>query len=207
MCSKTSPSQLNIKINNANIEQVQQFNYLRNKITKDDRNKADILCKMAQAKWLSKIKNTYWLPKLWPYRQEKCYALYALYGCEIWITSKVKINKLVVFEMWCYRTMLKMKWTKKKKIITNEAVLARIREKRKLWCYIKIKRDKMIGHLLLRHGSLTKSVIEGDVEGYIRRGKPRMKYMEQIIVDMGKNSCKKFKKLNYTREAWRTAAN
>jgi len=72
--------------------------------------------------------------------------------------------------MWSYRKMLKIKWIER---ITNEAVLDRMKEKRELWCIIQIKRNKMIGHLL-RHDSLTKSVIEDDVTGHIRRGRPRM---------------------------------
>lgn len=48
----------------------------------------------------------------------------------------------------------------------------------------------MIGHSL-RHDSLTKSVIEGDVEGYIGRGKLRMKYIKKNCGGHGMNSYKK----------------
>jgi len=78
--------------------------------------------------------------------------------------------------------MLRIKWIDR---ITNEAVLNRIKEKKILWHIIKVRRAKMIGHLL-RHESLSKTVIKGDVEGHIGRGKPRMEYMKQIIIDMGK---------------------
>jgi len=50
VCSKTNPIQLNIKINNARIEQVHHFNYLGSKITEDGRSKADILNRIVQAK-------------------------------------------------------------------------------------------------------------------------------------------------------------
>jgi len=63
-----------------------------------------------------------------------------------------------------------------------------------------------MGHIL-RHDNLTKNVIEGDVEGYIGKGRPRMEYMKQILIDMVKDSYKELKKLSYNREAWRTAAN
>ncbi|KAF0765853.1 craniofacial development protein 2-like [Aphis craccivora] len=71
---------------------------------------------------------------------------------------------------------------------------------------IRIRRAKMIGHLL-RHESLSKTVIEGDVEGHIGRGRPRMEYMKQIIIGKGKNSYKELKELSNDRETWRTAAN
>jgi len=64
----------------------------------------------------------------------------------------------------------------------------------------------MIGHLL-RHESLSETVIEGDVKGHIGRGRPRMEYTKQIIVEMGKNSYKELKGLSNDRDEWRTAAN
>jgi len=47
-----------------------------------------------------------------------------------------------------------------------------------------VRRDKIIGHLQ-RHGSVTKIVIEGDTEVYIRRVGSRMEYMKQIMIDKG----------------------
>lgn len=45
-------------MDNANVEQVQQFNYLVNKITEDGRSKADILCSITQAKRTFQNKKT-----------------------------------------------------------------------------------------------------------------------------------------------------
>jgi len=128
-------------------------------------------------------------------------ALY--YGCEIWTISAIEKRKLEAFEMWCYSKMLRIKWIDR---ITNEEVINRIKEKKVLWHTIKVRRAKMIGHLP-RHESLSKTVIEGDVEGHIGRERPRMEYMKQIIMDMGKNSYKELKELSNDRDAWRTAAN
>jgi len=61
-----------------------------------------------------------------------------------------------------------------------------MKEKRKLWSSVKVRRDKMIGHLL-PNDSRTKIVIEGDLDGYIERGRLRMKYTKQIIIDTGKD--------------------
>jgi hypothetical protein len=47
----------------------------------------------------------------------------------------------------------------------------------------------MIGHIR-RHDNLTRNVIEGDVEGYIGKGRPRIEYMKQIMIDMGKDNYK-----------------
>lgn len=64
----------------------------------------------------------------------------------------------------------------------------------------------MIGHIL-RHDILTKNVIQRDVEGYIGRGRPRMEYMNHIMIDIRKDSYKELKELCYSREARRTLTN
>lgn len=46
--------------------------------------------------------------------------------------------------------MPKIKWIER---ITNEAVLDRIKDKKELWCTVKVRRDKTIEYLL-RHDSL-----------------------------------------------------
>lgn len=65
-----------------------------------------------------------------------------------------------------------------------------------MWHSIKVRKDKIIVYLP-RHDSLTKSVIEGDVEGYIGWGRPKMEYIKQIMVDMEKDNYKEFKEWIY----------
>lgn len=97
------------------------------------------------------------------------------YSCETWTVTTVKRNKLDAFEMQCFCKFIKIKWTEK---VTNEAVLTgKKKKKRKLWRNIKIKREKMIEYLL-GLDSLMKSVIEGDIEGYIEKDRPRTEYMK-----------------------------
>ncbi|KAF0724219.1 LINE-1 reverse transcriptase [Aphis craccivora] len=105
--------------------------------------------------------------------------------------------------MWCYRKMLKIPWTEK---VTNKEILDKIKEQRQIWKSIQSRRGKMIGHIL-RHQSLLKKIIEGDVEGHISRGRPRTEYMTQIMQDTNKGSYKELKELCYDREAWRAATN
>lgn len=65
----------------------------------------------------------------------------------------------------------------------------------------------MIGHIL-NNDIMVKNVIKGDVEGYIRRGRPMMEYMKQVMINIGKVRLgyKEIKELSYNREAWRTTA-
>jgi len=39
---------------------------------------------------------------------------------------------------------------------------------------------------------------------YIERGRLRMEYLKQIMIDMGKNGYKELKELSYKRKAWST---
>lgn len=68
----------------------------------------------------------------------------------------------------------------------NEEVLNRIKEKRELWYSIKVGKDEIIGYWL-HYDSLTKSVIEYDVETHIRRESSRIEYMKWIMIDMDKD--------------------
>jgi hypothetical protein len=53
----------------------------------------------------------------------------SLYGSEAWTVGKVDQKGLEAFETWCWRRMLKIKWTDK---IRNEEVYRRIDEERTL---------------------------------------------------------------------------
>ena len=74
----------------------------------------------------------------------------AIYGCETWTIGEAERKRLDVFEMWCYRRMMNIKWMDK---ITNEEVLERIEERRTLWKSLRKRRGQMMGHThTQRHG-------------------------------------------------------
>jgi hypothetical protein len=76
------------------------------------------------------------------------------------------------FETWCWRRLLKIKWTDK---IRNEEVYRGIEEERTLWNNIEKRRSRWNGHTLRRNG-LVENIIEGKIEGKVPRGSPRDKY-------------------------------
>ena len=47
----------------------------------------------------------------------------ANYGSECWVLKTTDKKKINSFELWCYRRLLRIKWTDKK---TNEYVLSKI---------------------------------------------------------------------------------
>ena len=67
--------------------------------------------------------------------------------------------------MWCYRKLFKISWVDK---VINEEVLTLVKEKKSLYARIKTRRDRLIGHTL-RHEGLAGTILEGTVEGHIRK--------------------------------------
>jgi len=103
---------------------------------------------------------------------------------ETWTISNEEQRRIEAFEMWCYRRILKTSWTD---MVTNDEVLERMSERRTLWSSVKKMGNEWIGHVL-RHGGFLGIILEGCVEGKNARGRPRTKYMRQIIKDQGCNS-------------------
>ena len=75
--------------------------------------------------------------------------------------------------------MMNIKWMDR---ITNEEVLGRIGERRTLSKSLKKRRGQMMGHTL-RHGGLLRDILEREMGK--KRGRPKLKYFDQIIRDMG----------------------
>ena len=106
------------------------------------------------------------------------------------------IRRIESFEMWCWRRMLKVKWTEKK---TNAEVLKEANVERSLLTSIKKRKHKWLGHIM-RHEGLLKDIIEGKMDGKRRKGRPRLGMMSE----MGDYS--KLKRNAEDRRKWYTMA-
>jgi hypothetical protein len=67
-------------------------------------------------------------------------------------------------------------------------------------------RHRLIGHLL-RHEGLLKTVIEGTVAGKRCRGRPRLRFIQQIVNDVRCKNYTEMKQLTESRREWRAASN
>jgi hypothetical protein len=75
-----------------------------------------------------------------------CYVFLVLnYGGESWTWNRAMSSKVNAFEMWCYRRMLKIKYTDR---VTNVEVLNRIQTELKFLSSMKKKKMKYAGHVL-----------------------------------------------------------
>ena len=101
----------------------------------------------------------------------------ALYGSETWTMRKNEIHSLQAFEMWIWRRMEKISW---KHNVTNEQVLAIVKEKRMLIHVIRSRKKKWIGHVLRGNGLTLKETIEGRIEGKCTRGRRRIMMLEDM---------------------------
>ena len=207
-CHKTNMrNSMNIKLGADRLEECNEFCYLGSIITNDNRSKRDVKSRIAQAKKAFAEKRQLLTSSISLETRKKFLNTYiwsvALNGCETWTLGADDKRRIEAFEMWCYRRMMKISWVDK---ITNEEVLKRVNEKRKIWMTIQSRRCRMIGHIL-RHGGLMQVILEGMTEGKRSRGRPRLSYLKQIMKDIGTNNYRETKDLAQNRQNWRTASN
>ena len=103
----------------------------------------------------------------------------ALYASETWTLNKADRNKIAAFEMWCWRRMLRIPWTMRR---TNASILEKMVCKRLLHS-INIQMLSYFGHIARRKGNnLEKVIMQGMIEGKRRKGRPRSRWIDQILI-------------------------
>ena len=70
-----------------------------------------------------------------------------MYGCESWTIKKAKHQRLDAFELWCWRTLLKVPWTAR---ISNQSILKEISPGCSLEGLMLKLKCQYFGHLLQR---------------------------------------------------------
>ena len=126
-----------------------------------------------------------------------------MYGCESWTITEEIRKRIEAFEMWCYRRMLKIKWTDR---VTNEEVLRRagVSEKQ-LFTIVCRRKLKFAGHIIRgSSGEMCKNIIEGTIVGKRSRGRQRKKWMDNIKDWMGEGSYGKVKRRMEDKKVYRS---
>ena len=98
--------------------------------------------------------------------------LVVMYGCESWIIKKAEHRRIVAFEVWCWRRLLRVPWSARR---SNQSVLKDISPGCSLEGLMLKLKLQYFGHLMGRADSLEKTLMLGKIEGGRRRGQQRMR--------------------------------
>ena len=91
------------------------------------------------------------------------------YGCDSWTIKKAECWRIDVFELWCWRRLLRVPWTARRSI---QSIRKEINPKYSLeGLMLKLQ---YFGHLMWKANSLEKTLMLGKIEGKRRRRRQRM---------------------------------
>ena len=90
-----------------------------------------------------------------------------MYGCESWTIKKAESRSIDVFELWCWRRLLRLPWTARR---SNQSILKEINPEYSLEGLMLKLKLQYFGHLMRRADSLEKTLMLGKIEGRRRRG-------------------------------------
>ena len=90
-----------------------------------------------------------------------------MYGCESWTVKKAEHQRIDAFELWCWRTLLRVPWTARR---SNQSILKEISPGCSLEGLVLKLKQQYFGHLMQRVDSLEKTMILRGIEGRRKRG-------------------------------------
>ena len=192
-------------IDGKRIEQVKAFTYLGQLMTEDGRSIDEVKRRIGIAKTtfmnMRNILTSMKLKTKTKIRLAKCYIWSTfLYGCETWTMTKEIEKRIDALEMWIYRRIMRIPWTRKK---SNIIVLIDAGQRsRKLLAEVKRRQLVYFGHVK-RHNTIQKLVLEGKIAGKKARGRPRKSWIENVVATTG-NGINECSELALAREEWRS---
>ena len=107
-----------------------------------------------------------------------------MYGYESRTIKKAEHRRIDVFELWCWRRLLRVPWTARR---SNQSILKEISPGCSLEGLMLKLKLQYFGSLMQRVDSLEKTLMLGKIEGRRRRGRQRMRWLDGITysVDTG----------------------
>ena len=100
-----------------------------------------------------------------------------MYGCENWTVKKAECRRIDAFEMWCWRRLLRVRWTARR---PNQSILKETSPGCSLEGLMLKLKLQYFGHLMWRINSLEQTLMLGGIGGRRRRGWQRMRWLDGI---------------------------
>ena len=82
-----------------------------------------------------------------------------MYGCESWTIKKAELQRIDVFDLWCWRRLLTIPWTR-----SNQFIIKEISPECSLKGLMLKLKLQYFGHVMRRTYSLEKTLILGKIE-------------------------------------------
>ena len=198
-----------IKVEDKEVDTVEEFEYLGSLITWDNDCSKEIKRRIGKAYGALSGFNKLWNSKAISLGTKikvlrACVFSILLYACETWTLKKTDVTKLNAFEMKCYRRLLNIRWFHR---ISNDEVWQRVSmedsTKKNIVQTVMQRKLRFFGHICrMPDHRLIKTTIFGIIEGNNKRGRPKREWLDDI-----KEWCQKSvwqtKTIAMDRDKWR----